>query len=114
MTGVGTRAVRVGIDARECVPERRTGIARYVTMLLETWCAPDSAVHPILYGDSRTTLPSPYAARLRRLPDGPTLWWDQVTLRGALRQDAPDVFLSPYYKAPLGAPCPVVITIHDV
>jgi glycosyltransferase involved in cell wall biosynthesis len=32
----------------------------------------------------------------------------------ALRLDAVDVLLSPYYKRPLRAPCPVVVTIHDL
>ena len=43
-----------------------------------------------------------------------TQWWDQVTLPQALRRDGADVFLSPYYKAPLAAPCPTVVTIHDL
>src|SRR5207302_1417590 len=40
--------------------------------------------------------------------------WDQVTLPRALGRDGVDVFLSPYYKRPLAARCPSVITIHDL
>src|SRR5205807_138876 len=39
---------------------------------------------------------------------------DQVRLPRALREDGATVFLSPYYKGPRAAPCPVVLTIHDL
>jgi glycosyltransferase involved in cell wall biosynthesis len=50
----------------------------------------------------------------RTVLGGFTQWWDQVALPFALRRDGVDVFLSPYYKRPLAAPCPTVITIHDL
>jgi glycosyltransferase involved in cell wall biosynthesis len=37
-----------------------------------------------------------------------------VTLPRALARDRIAVFLSPYYKGPVRAPCPVVLTIHDL
>jgi glycosyltransferase involved in cell wall biosynthesis len=37
-----------------------------------------------------------------------------VSLPRALARDAATVFLSPYYKGPLSASCPVVLTIHDL
>src|SRR5262249_46530781 len=43
-----------------------------------------------------------------------TQWWDQVTLPRALARDRISVFLSPYYKVPVRARCPVVLTIHDL
>ncbi len=43
-----------------------------------------------------------------------TQWWDQVSLPRALARDGITVFLSPYYKGPVRAPCPVVLTIHDL
>jgi glycosyltransferase involved in cell wall biosynthesis len=39
---------------------------------------------------------------------------DQVGLPIRLARDRISIFLSPYYKCPLFAPCPVVITIHDL
>ncbi len=33
---------------------------------------------------------------------------------GWLRAVRPDAYLSPFYFAPIGAPCPVLLTIHDV
>src|SRR5439155_1014936 len=51
---------------------------------------------------------------LTRLMALGTRWWDQVALPRALARDGAQIFLSPYYKAPLVAPCPVVVTIHDL
>lgn len=39
---------------------------------------------------------------------------DPLRLSAWLRRVAPDVFLSPYYLFPIGAGCPVVLTLHDV
>src|SRR5439155_362116 len=40
--------------------------------------------------------------------------WDQWALPRALARGRVWVFLSPYYKGPLAAPCPVVVTVHDL
>lgn len=107
--------MRVGLDVRECVGDRRTGIGRYVVNLVERWQRAGGPVAPVFYGNQRTALPGPLASvPLRRITERSTLWWDQVSLPRALRADRIDVFLSPYYKAPLAAPCPVVTTIHDL
>jgi glycosyltransferase involved in cell wall biosynthesis len=37
-----------------------------------------------------------------------------VALPRARRRGGADVFLSPYYKGPVVAPCPVVLTVHDL
>jgi len=42
------------------------------------------------------------------------LLWDQMTLPRLLAESKADVFLSPYYKGPLKAPCPVVVTANDL
>jgi glycosyltransferase involved in cell wall biosynthesis len=109
---VATRPLRVGIDVREWMPGRRTGIGRYLANLVGEWSAPGAGVEMTLYGNQDTALPP--GPRGRRLRERLTVWWDQVTLARALRADRVDVFLSPYYKAPLAAPCPVVVTIHDL
>lgn len=68
-----------------------------------------------MYGDAGTAfdlaLPG---VSVRILPAAWTQWWDQVSLPKALAADGVSVFLSPYYKGPLVAPCPVVLTIHDL
>ena len=107
------RALRLGIDGRELRDGVRTGIRRYVVEVLRV--AGARGLECVVYGDRTTQLP-PESASVRpvRLDAGWTQWWDQVALPRALRRDAVDVLLSPYYKRPLQAPCPVVITIHDL
>ena len=42
------------------------------------------------------------------------LWWEQIGLPAAARQVGADVLHCPYLAAPLGAFCPVVVTVHDL
>jgi glycosyltransferase involved in cell wall biosynthesis len=105
--------IRLGVDGRELRREGRTGIARYALEVVKAASARGWAV--VVYGDASTrrhlALPG---VTVRTLAAPATVWWDQVTLPRALREDGVRVFLSPYYKAPLHAPCPCVITIHDL
>lgn len=107
--------MRIGVDVRELARGRRTGIGRYVEAFVREAPSQRSDAHLYLYADhsTRADLPRERAER-RTLPAASTLWFDQVALPRALTRDRVDVFLSPYYKAPLVAPCPTVITIHDV
>lgn len=105
--------IRLGVDGRELVLGTRTGIGRYVIEVLRA--ASQEGWHCTVYGDPSTnlsvTLPGVVLRVLdRRWPQ----WWDQVTLPRQLLQDRTSVFLSPYYKGPLLAPCPAVLTIHDL
>ena len=107
--------LRVGIDVREWVAGRRTGIGRYLSNLVGEWTQSPADVEPLLYANVTSAAPPGLGAVvLRRLPEPSRLWWDQVSLPRALARDRAHAFLSPYYKAPLRAPCPVVITIHDL
>jgi glycosyltransferase involved in cell wall biosynthesis len=109
---VGGR-VRVGIDGRELREGVRTGIRRYLVEVVRAAEARD--VGCVVYGDAGTRLPAEISSvALSVLGNAWTQWWDQVELPRALRQDRVDVFLSPYYKRPLAAPCPTAITIHDL
>jgi len=107
--------VILAVDCREFVPGRVTGIGRFLRGLLEeiTRSRPHLTTVAIAWPEA----PIPVAAshiRAHRLPKRPTLYWDQVLLPRALRQMGTTVFFSPYYKAPLLAPCPTVVTIHDL
>lgn len=107
--------LRTGIDVRELVADRQTGIGRILKILLEGLGRSETGIVPVLYGDQRTRLPdSLERLPLRTLREPVTLWWDQVRLPRALREDRIEVFWSPYYKVPLRPPCPVVNTIHDL
>jgi glycosyltransferase involved in cell wall biosynthesis len=106
-------ALRVGVDGRELRRHTRTGIGRYLTEVLRA--ASRAGWTCVVYGDTDTAfewaLPG---VSFRVLPGTWTQWWDQVSLPRALAADGASVFLSPYYKGPLVAPCPVVLTIHDL
>jgi glycosyltransferase involved in cell wall biosynthesis len=104
---------RVGVDGRELRAGARTGIRRYTLEVLRAAAA--RGLECVLYGDRGTELDAaPTGVRPVRIEGSVVQWWDQVALPAALRRDAVEVFLSPYYKRPLVAPCPVVVTIHDL
>ena len=105
--------MRIALDGRELRAGVRTGIRRYCVEVLRAAAA--RGLPCVVYGDRHTRLePSLPGVTLSVLDGAWTQWWDQVTLPQALRRDGADVFLSPYYKAPLAAPCPTVVTIHDL
>ncbi len=105
--------MRLGVDGRELVCGMRTGIGRYLIEVLRE--ATHQGWECLVYSDQpierNGVAPG---VLLRRLQRSPTQWWDQVTLPRGLARDRVSVFLSPYYKGPLQAPCPVVLTIHDL
>jgi glycosyltransferase involved in cell wall biosynthesis len=104
---------RLAVDGRELRAGVRTGIRRYTLEVLRAAAA--RGLDCVLYGDRGTQLDAAPAGVTPVVVDGAvTQWWDQVALPAALRRDGIDVFLSPYYKRPLIAPCPVVVTIHDL
>ena len=105
--------LRLGVDGRELRPGVRTGIRRYLIEVVRA--AVSAGWVCVLYGDAGTALePAVPGVDVRILAGRWTQWWDQVSLPRALAEDRVSVFLSPYYKGPLRAPCPVVLTIHDL
>ncbi len=105
--------MRIGVDGRELRIDARTGIGRYVLEVLRA--ASRDGWECVVYGDRKTRLDVVLPGVTLRVLDVPwTQWWDQVTLPHALGRDRVSVFLSPYYKGPLLASCPVVLTIHDL
>ena len=113
MTVMREPAMRLGVDGRELRPGVRTGIGRY---LLEILRAASADGWPcVVYGDASARLEQALPGVVVTTLDTPwTQWWDQVALPRALARDRVTVFLSPYYKGPVRAPCPVVLTIHDL
>jgi glycosyltransferase involved in cell wall biosynthesis len=107
--------LRIGIDGRELLADRQTGIGRYLANFIRTM-APANPQHTFyLYGNQHTVVPEGLTNLVARLQDeANTMWWDQVILPRMLREDAMDVFLSPFDKAPAAAPCPVAVTVHDL
>jgi len=108
-----TKPMRLGVDGRELRPGVRTGIGRYLLEILRA--ASRDGWSCVVYGDPGAQLDQTLAGVTFTTLDGSwTQWWDQVTLPRALARDGITVFLSPYYKGPVRAPCPVVLTIHDL
>ena len=114
--------MRIGVDTRELMG-RPTGVGRYLAELLAAWADPASGVASrhefVLYGPS--PLPDGVAARVgplrpivRVAPGGGGTMWEQWTLARAAAGDRLDVFFAPAYTAPLGASCPIALTIHDL
>jgi glycosyltransferase involved in cell wall biosynthesis len=105
--------MRIGVDGRELVNGVRTGIGRYLLEVLRA--ASRDGWDVTVYADR--PLPPALAlpgVQLRVLRAPWTFWWDQQSLPRRLAKDRVSVFLSPYYKGPLLASCPVVLTIHDL
>jgi glycosyltransferase involved in cell wall biosynthesis len=104
-------SLRLAVDGRELRAGVRTGIRRYTLEVLRE--AARRGLECVVYVDRATRFDGAPGVTRATL-GGFTPWWDQVALPAALRRDAVDVFLSPYYKRPLTAPCPTVVTIHDL
>ena len=107
--------MRIGIDGRELLHGRITGIGRFLRNFLEGVAALRPPHDILVYGDARTdpgAVPPP--ATLRVVPGRTTLWWDHVSLPRAAARDGVDVLFSPYDKGPLRGRCPLVLTVHDL
>lgn len=107
--------MRIAVDGRELCG-RTTGVGRYLRELLTEWdTAPDAGRHDwTIYAPARPDVPGRFAGGVRVLPGGGGTAWEQWTLARALSADRPDLLFAPAYTAPLTAPCPVALTVHDV
>jgi glycosyltransferase involved in cell wall biosynthesis len=108
--------LRIGVDARELLGDT-TGVGRYLGEVLRRWTARDDAGSRrfLLYVPER--LPQAFGAGIaeqRVVGHGSGTWWEQTSLRRAVRADNPDVFFAPAYTAPLGIGMPLAVTIHDI
>ena len=107
--------MRIGIDGRELFANKVTGIGRYLRDLLGVVSRSPTPHQYLLYGNQHTSWDEHVeSVEFVSLPQGMTLWWDQMVLRKRAKLDNLDVFFSPYTKGPVFARCPVVITIHDL
>ncbi|MDO8679820.1 MAG: glycosyltransferase family 1 protein [Acidobacteriota bacterium] len=107
--------MRIGVDARELCG-RPTGVGRYLTELFTEWSNhPDAKRHAwTLYAHERPQIGAPWSDSVRVLAGSGGSAWEQWTLPRELSRDRPDVLFAPGYTAPLTAPAPTVLTVHDV
>lgn len=107
--------MKIAIDVRELCGAP-TGVGRYLSELLTEWAA--GAAHDrhdwTLYAHDVPAVPADFRRHVRILPGAGGTRWEQWDLARRLAADRPDVLFAPAYTAPLTAPCPVVLTIHDV
>jgi glycosyltransferase involved in cell wall biosynthesis len=111
-----TRVLRIGVDARELLGDA-TGVGRYLGELMRRWTArEDAGVRRfILYTPGVLSLAFPSGTVEERvIGKGTGTWWEQTSLRRAVRADRPDVFFAPAYTAPLAIGAPLAVTIHDI
>jgi glycosyltransferase involved in cell wall biosynthesis len=112
--------MRIAVDGRELAPHP-TGVGRYLLEILQAWAADPAAADcdVTVYAPGELALGGPrlqgpgarIAARVLGGLSGTA--WEQVQLPLALLGRA-DVVYAPAYSAPVFAPAPVVLTIHDV
>ncbi|MFA5907349.1 MAG: glycosyltransferase family 1 protein [Vicinamibacterales bacterium] len=107
--------MRIAVDARELCGHT-TGVGRYLSELLTEWAtAPDAARHEwTLYAHAPPRLPEGWKSNVRVIAGSGGSSWEQWAFPRALASRRPDVVFAPAYSAPLTAPAPVVLTIHDV
>jgi glycosyltransferase involved in cell wall biosynthesis len=107
--------MRVAIDARE-LTGRPTGVGRYLAELLDRWAlSPDARRHDWrVYSHHPVKVPAALRSSAVVVPGSGGTRWEQTALARALGREKPDVLFAPGYTAPLTAPCPVALTIHDV
>ncbi len=105
----------IGIDGRELLGDRITGIGRYLRNFLEFALTNRPNHKFILYGNQNTKADFAYPnLEIKISAEGNTLYWDHVLLARHISRDRVDVFFSPFDKAPLLSAVPSVITIHDL
>lgn len=107
--------MRIAVDARELCG-RPTGVGRYLSELLAEWAGdPNAARHEwTLYAHARPQLPGAWQSGVQIVEGGGGSSWEQWAFPRALAARRPDVVFAPAYSAPLTAPAPVVLTVHDV
>ena len=102
--------LRVGFDGRDLL-RKRTGVVNYAVHLARQLAGRGLVVYVDGFADPAVRPPKDLP--LRRLAAPPVLW-KHVALPLALARDRVRVFHSPTGTLPLVAPCPQVVTIHDV
>lgn len=105
--------MKIGFDGRwydQC------GVGNYVSGLLQAIRDVKNDIEIILYEDPRNPLEHIEGDRIRKVPFRARRYslQEQLELAQRCRADGLDVFHAPFYVAPWLAPCPVVVTIHDL
>jgi len=107
--------LKIGIDVRELEKGKATGIGQYLLNFLRFAIKNKQEWEFILFGnqDTQINLDAPNLKKIF-IPEYLTFWWDQVQLPHHLKKEKIDLFLTPYFKAPLFDSCKLVVIINDL
>lgn len=105
--------MRIGFDGRW---NGSSGVGNYVSNLLQAMKTVDEEIEIVLYEDPKNPLEHVKCDRIRKVPIRARRYSvrEQLELAWRCRIDRLHVFHAPFYLAPWFAPCPVVVTIHDL
>jgi len=107
--------LKVGIDIRELERGKATGIGQYLKDFLKVGAKHRHDWTFILFGNQNTAIDLE-ASNIQKIffPEYFTVLWDQVQLPYYLSKEKIDIFLTPYFKAPLISSCKLVVIINDL
>lgn len=108
--------MRIGLDAR-FLAQPGSGVNRYLVNLLHWLPRLAPQHHYFLYWSVADRVPDaswPPLFQARPIVGPASLYSFSPGLRRALRQDQLDVFHATAYTLPWRAPCPTVLTLHDL
>jgi glycosyltransferase involved in cell wall biosynthesis len=107
--------MRIAVDARELCGHP-TGVGRYLGELLTEWAVDATAARHewTLFAHQPPHVPAAWRSSVQIVPGSGGSLWEQWSYPRALGARRPDVVFAPAYSAPLTAPAPIVLTIHDV
>jgi glycosyltransferase involved in cell wall biosynthesis len=107
--------MKIGIDAREFLPGRMTGIGRYLWHYQQHATTSKDPHEYVLFCNQKTHVPS-YLPGPKKviIPEKIALIWDQVLLPLNIAKEKIDVFMTPYFKTPFFLPSDIVLIINDL
>jgi glycosyltransferase involved in cell wall biosynthesis len=105
--------LRVAFDARWY---NDSGVGTYVAELLKAISALQKNFELLIYEDPRNPIPELNGTAVERISvaSGKYSLSSQIELAWRCKRDAVDVFHSPFYVLPFAAPCPMVLSLHDL
>jgi len=107
--------MKIGIDIRELQKGKATGIGRYLLDFLKFIAENKHEWEFVLFGNQNTEikLDAPNIKKII-IPEHFRPFWDQLQLPFYLNEEKVDVFLTPYFKAPLFISCKLLLIINDL
>jgi glycosyltransferase involved in cell wall biosynthesis len=107
--------MKIGIDAREFVAGRITGIGRFLWHFLQQATTSKNQHEYVLFCNQKTHIPHDLP-RLKKviITENIRQVWDQILLPLNIAREKIDVFLTPYFKAPLFLSSKMVLIINDL